>query len=77
MSVQGEEAAGVSPRGLVCPAKAAEFDNLHAKAPRKCGRNSAGAKQLAGGYTKGSRFSTVFFFGIVVKLGGVVHMQAL
>ena len=39
-------------RGLVCPEKAKEFDELHAQTP-KYGRNNAGAKELAGGYTSG------------------------
>ena len=41
-------------RGLVCPEKAKEFDKIHSRAPR-CGRNSSGAKELAGGYTAGKR----------------------
>lgn len=32
--------------------KAAEFDQVHKQAPR-WGKNNAGAKELAGGYTKG------------------------
>lgn len=41
----------VMERGLVCPQKAQEFDQLH-KAP-KFGRNNKGAKELANGYTRG------------------------
>lgn len=37
-------------RGLICPAKAKEFDKLHAKVP-KYGRKGSGAKELASGYT--------------------------
>ena len=41
-------------RGLVCPLKAQEFDELHMKAPR-FGKNNRGAKELAGGYTNGEQ----------------------
>lgn len=39
-------------RGLVCPLRAEEFDKLHAGNP-KFGRNNKGARELAGGYTRG------------------------
>ena len=35
-----------------CPAKAAQFDKAHQNGPR-WGKHHAGAKELAGGYTKG------------------------
>lgn len=38
-------------RGLVCPVKAQEYDNLHKFTP-KYGRQNAGAKELASGYTR-------------------------
>ena len=50
-----EDTAGAEARmqrGLECPALAEEFDRLHSKAP-KFGRQNAGAKELAGGYTRG------------------------
>lgn len=50
----------MSQRGLVCPEKAQEFDELHAQAPR-FGRNSSGARELAGGYTKGEFLLVVTF----------------
>lgn len=46
-------------RGLVCPLKAQEFDEVHSRAPR-FGRNNSGARELAGGYTRGKRYLEVF-----------------
>ena len=42
-------------RGLVNEEKAKEFDELHAKTPKR-GKNNKGAKELAGGYTRGNRW---------------------
>lgn len=51
-------------RGLVCPEKAREFDQLHANSKYpKYGRNNTGAKELASGYTRGT---------YVVEMGGAL-----
>lgn len=50
--VLGQRTGATMNRGLVCPEKAQEFDQLHANAP-KYGRSNTGAKELAGGYTLG------------------------
>lgn len=45
-------------RGLVNEEKAKEFDELHARAATpKRGKNNKGAKELAGGYTRGNRWN--------------------
>lgn len=41
-------------RGLVNEEKAKEFDELHTRTPKN-GKNNKGAKELAGGYTRGNR----------------------
>lgn len=53
----------VMARGLVCPLKAQEFDEVHSRAPR-FGRNNSGARELAGGYTRGMAGGGAYMHGV-------------
>lgn len=53
---------------LECPQKAAQYDKAHQAGPR-WGRQHAGAKELADGYTKGQKPDSLLF-----AVGGVCSM---